>query len=117
MNPWLGSLIVLASLGGLLFCCQVMVRHFTLSPELARKIVHVGMGIICSCFPFLFTEVWPVFFLAGIAMMSLLAVRMHPVLRTSIGSSLHRVKRFSLGEIYFPIAVAIVWFISIDKII
>jgi phytol kinase len=114
MTPWFGIIIVLGCLGGLLLVCQFTVSHFSLSPELSRKSIHIGMGIICSCFPLLFTEIWPVFLLASVAVLSLVAVRSNPALRTSIGSSLHRIKRFSLGEIYFPLAVAIVWFISID---
>jgi phytol kinase len=115
MNPWLGILSVLGSLTGLLVICQYLGKSLDLSPELGRKAVHMGMGLICTCFPLLFRETWPVFFLAGIAVISLLAVRMLPALRNSIGSSLHSVKRSSFGEIYFPLSVSVVWFVSIDQ--
>ncbi len=115
MNPWLGILTVLGSLAGLLVFCQYLGKRFNLGAELGRKAVHMGMGLICTCFPLLFRETWPVFFLAGIAVLSLFAVRMLPALRSSIGSSLHGVKRSSLGEIYFPLSVAAVWFVSIDR--
>jgi len=115
MNPWLGYLVILGSLAVLLIFAGQITRRLHLSSEMARKIVHIGMGIICSCFPWLFTDSWPVMLLAGTAIFSLLVVRRCPLLRSSIGSSLHDVDRYSLGELYFPIAVAIVWFISIAE--
>jgi phytol kinase len=115
MNPWFGCIVVLASLASLLLLCKFFTRYLQFSTELARKLVHIGMGIICSSFPFIFSATWPVFLLAGAAIVSLMLIRTVPLLRNSIGSSLHGVKRYSLGEIYFPVAVATVWFLSFDK--
>ena len=115
MNPWAGIAIVLGGLGLLMFLCQQVASRLNFRPELVRKLVHIGMGFLCAGFPLLFDETWPVFLLAGVAVSALFGIRLTPMLRTSIGSSLHKVQRFSLGEIYFPLAVAIVWFISIDQ--
>ena len=115
MNPWFGILLVLLALSLLMLSCQFICKHFELNSELARKSIHMGMGIICACFPLLFTEFWPVLTLCILAIVGLSAIRIVPQLRQSIGSSLHGVKRFSLGELYFPLAVAIVWFISLNE--
>lgn len=115
MNPWLGILLVLASLGLLLGGCHYGSRRFSLAAELSRKTVHMGMGLICTLFPLIFDAIWPVLLLAGVAVASLLVLRLLPTLRTTIGSSLHGVARSSLGELYFPVAVAAVWYISVDK--
>ncbi len=115
MNPWVGIAMVLGGLSLLLILCKQVTRRLNFRPELSRKFIHIGMGILCAGFPLIFENIWPVFLLAGLAISALLVVRLTPLLRTSIGSSLHGVQRFSLGEIYFPLAVAIVWFISIEK--
>lgn len=115
MNPWYGIIIVLAGLAGLLTGCKYLGKRFDLSPELERKGVHIGMGLICISFPLLFTSQWPVFLLGTMAILSLLAVRFRPTLRHSIGSALHGVQRASLGEIYFPLSVVILWGVCAEQ--
>lgn len=114
-NPWVGIFIVLSSLIGLLGLCHYFGGKTGLSPELKRKGVHIGMGLLCTAFPSLFTDIWPVVLLAGTAVISLFVIRMLPSLRKSVGSSLHEVERTSLGEIFFPLAVLTVWFVSYDR--
>lgn len=115
MNPWFGIAIVLGGLVLLLVLCRYGCRRLSLSAELSRKTVHMGMGLICTLFPLFFSETWPVLFLAGTAVCSLVVVRSSAALRRTVGSSLHGVERASLGEIFFPVAVAAVWFFSIEK--
>ena len=98
-----------------MLACQVIARRFNLSAEFSRKMVHVGMGVICACFPLMFNERWPVYALAGLATLSLLIIRLTPRLKRSVGESLHGVDRFSLGEIYFPLGIGILWFISLNN--
>lgn len=113
MNPWFGIAAVLVSLIALLYGCRHLASKYALSAELSRKIVHMGMGLICTLFPLFFLESWPVVLLAAIAITSLVLVRVLPRLRQTIGSSLHGVERSSMGEIYFPLAVGIVWYLSV----
>jgi phytol kinase len=115
VNPWWGIVLVLGSLTLLLAGCRYGGQRFSLSAELTRKMVHMGMGLICTLFPLVFRTTWPVFLLAGTAVAALLVVRSSTVLRTTIGSSLHGVERSSLGEIFFPVAVAAVWYFSLEK--
>lgn len=104
MNAWLGIALVLTALG-LLFG-TVRALSSQLSAELSRKTVHITMGLICLSFPWIFTDNWPVILLAALAVSALLAVRVIPQMNRELGSVLGRVERVSLGEIYFPIAVA-----------
>ncbi len=115
MNPWYGIATVLVSLVLLLAGCRYAGERFLLSAELTRKAVHMGMGLICTLFPLIFTETWPVIFLATIAVGALFLVRSSSILRQTVGSSLHGVERSSLGEIFFPVAVAAVWYFSFAK--
>ena len=103
-------LLILASLSGLLVLASIGIHRGRLKAETARKIVHAGMGVICLSFPLLFKSPVTVNILAGIAVASLLAVRLTP-LRTTIGSSLFAVERISIGDLLFPISVA--WLFSL----
>ncbi len=102
---YFSSIIVLLSLAVLLGVSAMMVSKKMIRGESARKLVHVGMGLICLTFPWLFTSVMPVFVLAGIAVISILILRMTKLRRT-IGASLFSVNRLSVGELIFPLAVA-----------
>lgn len=79
----------------------------TLHPEVSRKLVHVVAGLLTLSFPWLFDSPWPVAALAGVAVAALLALR-----HTQIGRMLHGVERDSRGELYFPVAVAAVFYLS-----
>ena len=72
------------------------------------------MGIICLSFPWLFDSVFAVQALAGIAIISLLVVRITK-LRKSVGSALFSVDRISIGELLFPLAVAWLFTLGWDK--
>ncbi|MGJ8657408.1 MAG: hypothetical protein ACSHX6_13245 [Akkermansiaceae bacterium] len=61
--------------------------------------------MICISFPWLFDSSFPVVILAMIAVFSIFLIRITR-LRTSLGASLFSVKRLSVGELIFPMAVA-----------
>lgn len=110
MNPWLGILGVLVALGALMGVMRLFQGR--LPAELSRKGVHVGMGLLCLTFPWIFREAWPVITLAALAIVGLAAVRFVPLLRRGIGGVLGGVERQSLGEFYFPAAVATVYVLA-----
>lgn len=110
MNPWLGIGGVLAAL--LLMMVVLRLAQGRLSAELSRKIVHLSMGTVCLSFPWIFQESWPVLVLAALAVTGLAAVRCVPLLQKEIGGVLGGVERRSLGEFYFPVAVAIVFVLA-----
>lgn len=109
MSPGVGIALVLGALGALLPAVKWLQIRGALSAESSRKAVHLGMGTLCLSFPWLFTQPWPVWILAGAAGLVLASVRFIPTLRTGIGSVLHGVPRTSLGELCFPVAVALVF--------
>ena len=86
-------------------------------PELARKAVHVGMGLICAAFPWIFDRPLPVWILAALSLVPLLALRILPALRAGLGSVLHGVKRPSYGEVLFAPAVALVFQLAGEAVI
>jgi phytol kinase len=109
VNPALAISFVLAALGALVGGVKLVQARGRVDAEVARKLVHVGMGCVCLSFPWLFEELWPVWLLAGLAVAGLAALRLVPALRHRVGDVLHGVKRASLGEVYFPLGVAAVF--------
>lgn len=107
-----GQLLVLLAVAltfvGLLAGVRALAARRTLHPELQRKAVHIGMGLLVLPLPWIFDRAWPVVALAALAVAALLVLRIHPSLR-GVGSVLSGVSRVSLGEVYFPIAVAVLF--------
>ncbi len=112
IHPLPGMALVLAGLGALLATATVLRRRERVSAELARKLVHIGMGLMTLSFPWLFCESWPVIALAALTVVALLVVRLMPAWRRRVGGALHDVARRSLGEIYFPASVAVVFVLA-----
>jgi phytol kinase len=112
VNPWLAIALVLALLGGLIIGLRFYQRRYSPHPELVRKLLHVPMGLITLTFPWLFYSPIPVLILAGIAIATLSSLRLYQPLKQEFGSVLGSVERQSLGEIYFPISVALVFWFS-----
>jgi phytol kinase len=104
-NPFVAAAAVVLALLGLLVGLRLLRQHVALHPELARKLSHLGFGLIALTFPWLFHSALPVIVVSAIAIVSLLAVRHVPALRASVGEAVHGVDRSSLGDLYFPIAV------------
>jgi len=98
-------LLVIALLGALM----AIVHHLSLSPETSRKSIHLGMGMICLSFPWLFSQNWHVDLLAALAVTTLLLIRWQ---KPALGKVLHGVNRLSFGELLFPVGVAIVFRLS-----
>ncbi len=108
-HPLVAIALVLVLLGSLMIGLKLWQRYGSPHPELTRKILHISMGGITLSFPWLFQSAWPVILLAGLAMSWLLTIRLYPPLNRRLGSVLGGVGRRSLGEIYFPIAVALIF--------
>lgn len=108
-SPWLGIGLVLAIFSVLFGSLWLLRRFGSPNPELTRKLLHIGMGLTTLSLPWLFNEAWPVVLLAGLSIITLLAMRLVPFLKESVGGVVAGVKRFSLGEVYFPLAVALLF--------
>lgn len=83
---------------------------FGLSPEMQRKTIHIGLGLYCLSFPWIFAESWQVAATCAIACLLLLALRTGAQRDKGLGSSLHAVGRQSYGEILFALSVAILFY-------
>lgn len=112
LSPWLGILLVLIVLGGVMGGLKLLCGRCRLHPETSRKAVHISMGLVTLSFPWLFRETWPVLLLAVLAVAALAGTRLIAPLRKSFGAVLNGVERHSLGEVYFPLAVAALFLLS-----
>ena len=88
---------------------RAVARHVGAPAEVARKSIHVAMGLSCTAFPWVFDRALPVWVLAAIATVPLGLIRSLPALRKGVGSALHGIDRPSYGEILFAPAVASVF--------
>ncbi len=109
MSPIAGLVLVLVGLAVAVGFAKALGSRGALGPEASRKFVHVGMGVVCLTFPWLFRDAWPVWVLAAVAALALAALRYLPLLRRHLGGVLHGVDRVSWGELYFPVGVALVF--------
>lgn len=112
LSPWLGILLVPLLLGGLILTMKWLAGRYALHPEMSRKLVHIIMGLVTLSFPWLFHAAWPVLLLAILAMAALTANRAIPGLQKRFGKVLNGVERQSFGEIYFPLAVALLFLLA-----
>jgi phytol kinase len=105
-DPWLAMGAALAAFLALFVIVQALSRFGGASPEGTRKIMHAGSGLLTLAFPFLFRDVWPVVLLTVLSATLLAAAKFIPALRRAAGHAVSGVKRTTFGEIYFPVAVA-----------
>ena len=90
----------------------VLQRRRALHPEWARKLMHVGSGLVALSLPWLFTENWPVVVLTLFAVGAMLALKYLPAYRTNLGAVTGSVVRPTLGEVWFPIGAGLVFILA-----
>jgi dolichol kinase len=73
-------------------------------PEIARKTVHLLCGLAAAAFPYVFHAFWPVFLLA----VGFLGILLVSKTRGKL-MSIHGVDRNSLGGIFFPLAICLLF--------
>lgn len=115
LHEWLAVSAVLAGLLLGLPLVRSLVLRFGASAEIARKSVHVAMGLGCVAFPWIFNRPLPVWILTVIVTVLLGVLRVIPSLRSGVGSALHGIERLSYGEILFAPAVAAVFHWARDR--
>lgn len=111
-EPWMG---IAAALGGFLLLFGALVlasRTGAVGGEGTRKIFHAGSGLLTLSFPFIFRDAWPVLLLTGASALLIAAVKFIPSLRSRFGGVANRVDRTTLGELYFPISVALLFWLT-----
>lgn len=106
MSPFFGIPLAILLLLSLLGLSRFWQLKANLHPEMARKIMHIGMGMIALTFPWLLQETWAVVFICTLTIIVLLALKHLHMLRQQIGRVLHDVERQSYGDIYFLLSIA-----------
>ncbi|NJO05568.1 MAG: hypothetical protein HC876_08630 [Chloroflexaceae bacterium] len=109
-----GMLMVPTALFLLIVGLRYYQRQYRPHPEIVRKLLHIGMGLVCLPFPWLFDGLWPVLILGSMALGALLLLR-HSHLRETFGCTIHQVKRHSYGDLYFPLGVALAYLLAQDN--
>ncbi|HEV8292152.1 MAG TPA: hypothetical protein VGP94_09515 [Tepidisphaeraceae bacterium] len=105
MSPWIGIAIIFGAFVLLWSALAAYRKLANPNPEFLRKLLHVGMGLVTLLLPFLFDLSWPVILLAFICALALAAAKYWKPFGAVVGG----VERASLGDIYFPVSVAIIF--------
>ncbi len=112
LNPWLGIALVAATLITAMVALKYCSGRCHISPELLRKGLHMGMGMVTLLFPWLFSAVWPVVILAVVSVSWLWSVQWCRPLQQFAGGVTDGVSRHTCGELHFPVAIALVFGLS-----
>ena len=107
--PWLAAGVFMAAFLGLIGLLSAYTRWSSPQPETVRKLLHVSSGLLTLSFPFLFSTPWPVLLLTGLSAAILAAIKFVPLLNAYLGDVIGGNARTTLGEIYFPVSVVVVF--------
>jgi phytol kinase len=108
-QPWLAVAVAFAAFLVLIGSLAAYAHARSPRPETVRKLCHIGSGLITVIFPFLFAEVWPVLLLTGLSVAIIGAIRFVTPVRARLGEVLGGAGRMTLGELAFPVSVAVVF--------
>ena len=115
LQPWPAVAAFMAAFLTLFGLLRWFQQRYKPHPELPRKLLHAGSGLLTLSFPFLFDRLWPVLLLTAGSAALIGAVKFVKPLRQPLGAVVDGVSRTTLGEIYFPISVAIVFWLSLGR--
>lgn len=99
----------------LLFLVLQLIARTGVAPETTRKMMHAGSGLLTLSFPFLFDSFWPVLLLTASSVLLIGAVKFTTALGRHFRRAVSGVERTTLGEIYFPIAVALLFWLTLGE--
>ena len=97
MNDWIGLLISVVYIFGLIGLAEYLRRRRGYSNDFTRKVIHIGVGMLSWALPFLFDEPW-LFIFACIGFMILNILDWRYGFFSAMASSNHK----NLGTVYFP---------------
>ena len=112
MSVWLGIGGAMGAFVTLVAGLRVYARTASPRPDATRKLLHLGSGLLTLAFPFVFAELWPVLLLTGATATLLALVKFQPWCRQRLGAIIGAGGRTTFGELYFPVAVATVFWLS-----
>lgn len=108
----LKMLLVLAATLAVLGAVRVVQVKLRPRPEIVRKLLHIGSGLVALMLPWLFDRLWPVLVIGAVLAALFAAMRLVPALREGPGQVLHGVERSTIGEFCFLAAVALLFWLS-----
>ena len=110
--------LVLGAALAMLLLLRIFARHAPGGPEWLRKLAHLGTGALAIVFPWIFSSAQPVWIVCGLSIGLLASIRFVPPVRNRFSGVLDSVNRISWGEFYFPVSVAILfWLARGDKLL
>lgn len=112
MSVWIGIGGAMGAFLTLVAGLRIYARSAAPRPDVTRKLLHLGSGLLTLAFPFLFGDLWPVLLLTGATTALLALVKFHPWCRRRLGAIVGAGGRTTFGELYFPIAVAAVFWLA-----
>lgn len=110
-HPWPGIATLMAAFVSTLVLLTVWSRAASPHPEMPRKTLHTVSGLLALTFPFVFVELWPVLLLTSSTAILLAALKFMPAC-SPLRCSVSGVQRVTFGELYFPVAVAVVYWLA-----
>jgi phytol kinase len=111
LPPLVAMALVTAACGVLLGAVTWWRKTSEPPPELTRKAVHVGMGLIALSLPWLFDRTWPVMALCAGLGLGFVALKLF-ARGSALGAAMHDVGRQSRGDLYFAASVAALWLLA-----
>lgn len=109
---WLKIILVIGSVIGLMALLSSYQRRYQPHPEIVRKAMHIGSGLIALALPWLFAEAWPVVLLTVMASLGMFAVKYLRGLRHNLGAVTGSVVRNTVGEICFPLGAGLLFLLA-----
>ena len=107
-----GMLLVGGSFAALIAGLHALRAGGAANPELLRKLLHIGMGVVSLSLPWLFDTPWPVLVLASLFGLGFLGGRYSPMWRRIADGIVYGVRRNSFGDLYFPVTIAALFLVS-----
>ncbi len=106
-----GPLVGVALAGiAIIAISEVVRRRFGPAAEWTRKLVHVLMGLLSLSLPYVFHSAWPVMLLC-----TAFALALGMTMLLGLLSSVHGVERASGGVILYPVAVALLFYLTAQR--
>lgn len=106
---WIATAGIAGALLLVLGALRLLAKLRRVDSEVLRKGMHVALGLSALTYPWLFESALPPAIIAGLTLSVLLLLRYAPRARAELGGVVHGVKRSSEGDLWFPIAVALVF--------
>lgn len=110
MNNWLGLLICLIYIFGIIGAAEALRRRQGYSSDFTRKVIHIGVGMMSWGLHFLFDTPW-FFIVACVLFMVINFLDWRYGFFAAMASS----DRSNLGTVYFPLAAAVVAFLFWER--